>query len=566
METQELGIADYAAAVMRRLTVALMSFVGVYVAYALPAKYRSTGLISVETQELDVSPELVETSRTDYAETQLKLVWQRVMWTASLANIIEKYGLYPDLVADDPTYRIAAQVLRENTFLEPQSVEVASPDGRRARAATIAFSLSFDYSNAITAQQVATELADLYLKENVKTRTNQTQQAVEFLQLDIEKASAQADLAADELASFKDRHAGNLPELLNFQLQSIERTEQQLDILDREIRDSRNRQFLVETELAKTNPFGNAVDSEGNPIVGTADRLAVLQAERLRLLSIYTPEHAEVKRIEREIEILTGGTSATAAPEALRSQLDTVLAELHEARLTLTEDHPDVVRLSRNAEVLRQQLREAFAAGAQAPALAELASRDPVVQQLRQQVQTEQSYHRSLLRRRVELEDKLDQLRGKVAAMPQIEREYAKLIRQNELAIARYNEAVERMDDAHRAQTLEAEVVGERFTLIEAPFLPKAPYSPNRKAIVLLVGMVAVGIAIGLAVLVDTLDESVKGSADLQQITGTPPLAVIPVLETASDRRRRHATILAKSTAFVGGLAAAFGIATAMAG
>ena len=553
---------------MRRLTVALMSFmvvlvIGVYVAYALPAKYRSTGLISVETQDFDVAPDLVDTSRADYAETQLKLVWQRVMWTASLATIIEKYNLYPELVADDPTFRIAAQVLRENTFLEPRSVEIGSADARRARTATIAFSLSFDYSDPLVAQQVATELADLYLKENVEARTNQAQQAVEFLQLDIENASAEADQAADELASFKDQHAGNLPELLNFQLQSIERTEQQLDMLDREIRDSRNRQFLVETELAKTNPFGNTVDSEGNPIVGTADRLAQLQAERLTLLSTYTPEHAEVKRIEREIEILTGGVSAFVSPEALRTQLDTVLAQLQEARLTQTEDHPNVVRLSREADVLRQQLRDA---GSQAPSIAELASRDPVVQQLRQQVQTEQAFHRNLLGRRAELERKLDRLRGQVAAMPQIEREYAKLIRQNELAIARYNEAVERMNTAHRAQTLEDEVVGERFTLIETPFLPRFPYSPNRKAIVMLVGMVAVGIAVGLAVLVDTLDESVKGSVDLVQITGAPPLAVIPVLETESDRRRRHAAILAKSTAFVGGLAAAFGIATAMAG
>jgi uncharacterized protein involved in exopolysaccharide biosynthesis len=570
MEKRELSISDYAAAVMRRLTVALVSFIivlvaGVYVAYALPTKYRSTGLISVETRDLDVSTDLVQTSGTDYAETQLEFVWQRVMYTSSLATIVQKYGLYPDLVETDPTYRLAAQALRENTFLEPKSVEIASADTRRARSATIAFSLSFDYDDAVTARQVATELVDLYLKENAETRTNQTQQTVEFLQLDIEKASVQADQAADELARFKERHAGNLPELLNFQLQSIERTEQQLDILDREIRDSRNRQFTVETELAKTNPFGNSVDADGNPIVGTADRLAQLQAERLRLLSIYTPEHSDVKRIEREIEILTGGGSAATSPEAIRAQLNIVLAELQEARLTLTEDHPDVVRLARNAEVLREQLREALSFGAQQPALADLALRDPVVQQLRQQIQAEQSYHRSLLRRRAELEEKLDELRAKVAAMPQIEREYAMLVRQNDLAIARYNEAVERIDAAQRAQTLEAEV-GERFTLIEAPFLPISPYSPNRKAIVLLAGMVAVGIAIGLAVFVDTLDESVKGSVDMVRVTGTPPLAVIPVLETPSDRRRRHAAILAKSTFFISGLAAAFGIATTMAG
>ena len=209
---------------------------------------------------------------------------------------------------------------------------------------------------------------------------------------------------------------------------------------------------------------------------------------------------------------------------------------------------------------------QALSAGRQQSEFAELASRDPVVQQLQQQVQSERSYYQSLVRRRAELEDKLAELRAKVAAIPQIEREYDVLAQQNELAIERFNEAVERIDDAQRAQTLEAEGVGERFTLLEAPFLPQRPYSPNRPALVVLVVMVALGTAIGLAIVIDTLDDSVKGSSELAHITGAPPLAVIPVLETKSDRRRRLAAIVAKSGIVVGGLAAAAGIATAMAG
>jgi uncharacterized protein involved in exopolysaccharide biosynthesis len=470
------------------------------------------------------------------------------------------------MVKNDPTLRLATQELRSNTFLEPQSVQFVSPRNENVRSATIAFTLSFDHTDAITAQQVAAELTDLYLRQNIASRTSQTEQTVEFLRLDIEEARQDADRTADELARFKERHAGNLPQLLNFHLQSIERTEQQLDSLDRDIRDSRNRLFTVETELATTNPFGNSVDADGNPIMGTADRLAALQTERLRLLSIYTPEHSAVKQIEREIEILTGGAPATATPEVIQSRLDAVLAELQVARQTLTEDHPDVVRLNRSADELRQQLAQALSAASQQSEFADLASRDPVVQQLRQQVQTEKSYYQSLVRRRAELEDKLEELRAKVAAMPQIEREYEVLAQQNEVAIERYNEAIERMDAARRAQTLEARGVGQSFTLLEPPFLPIRPYSPNRTALVLLVVMVAIGAAIALAIVRDMLDASVKGSRELAQITGAPPLAVIPVIETRADQRRRLAMMMAKSTIFVGGVAAAVGIATTMAG
>jgi uncharacterized protein involved in exopolysaccharide biosynthesis len=563
------GLSDYVSALLRRITVAIVSFaavlvVGVYFAFSLPATYRSTGLISIEQH--DVASDLVETTGASYAAEQLDLVWQDVMWSESVTAIIQKFDLYPELVKYDPTLRLATQKLRANTFVEPQSVQFVSPRNRDVRAALIAFTLSFDYTDAATAQQVATELSSLYLKQNVESRASQTEQTVKFLQLDRETARAEADRAADALAQFKERHAGNLPELLNFHLQSIERTEQQLANLDRDIRDSKNRLFIVETELATANPFGNTVDADGNPILGTADRLAELQAERLRLLSIYTPEHSAVKRIEREIEILSGGAPGTASPQVIQAQLDAVLAELQQARQTLMEDHPDVVRLNRSAEELRQQLAQALSAGRQQSEFAQLASRDPVVQQLQQQVQAERSYYQSLLRRRAELDSKLAELRGKVAAIPQIEREYDVLSQRNELAIERYNEAVERIDGARRAQTLEAEGVGQRFTLLETPFLPARPYSPNRLALVMLVVMVAVGTAIGLAIVRDMLDDSLKGSSDLVQITGAPPLAIIPVLENNSDRRRRLAATMAKSTIFIGSLVTAAGIATVMAG
>jgi uncharacterized protein involved in exopolysaccharide biosynthesis len=580
MKHQEKSFADYVAAILRRSTVALFSFVvvfvvGVYLAYSLPAIYRSTAIISIEQQ--DVSPDLVEMAVTTYADEQIQRVWQRVMSSDSLNVIIDKYALYPDLVVSDPSLRGAREALRANTLLEPQSVEFMSTNSRNASSAIIAFWLSFDHEDAVTAEQVATEFANLYLKENVDSRANQAQLTVDFLKLEIDNARAQADRAAEELAQFKERHAGNLPELLNFHLQSIERTEQQLDNLDREIRDSRNRKFTIETELARTNPFGNAVGADGTPILGTADRLAELQSERLRLLSIYTPEHADVIRIEREIDILTGGAAANESPAELRAQLDELLGELQQARLTFTEDHPDVVRLKRRVDVLEQQLEQALAAGSQQSSLASLAARDPVVQQLQQQAQTEESYLRSLMIRRNELESKLEELRGRVAAMPkleelrgrvaampQVEREYETLAQQNEFAIQRYNDAVERIDAAQRSQTLEMGGGSERFTLVEAPFLPEAPYSPNRPVIIMLVIMVAVGTGIGLAVLIDSLDVTVKDSIDLTKIAGAPPLAVIPVIETQADRRRRLAATAAKGTFFLGGLAVAAGIAMLM--
>jgi uncharacterized protein involved in exopolysaccharide biosynthesis len=340
--------------------------------------------------------------------------------------------------------------------------------------------------------------------------------------------------------------------------------------LDAEIRESRNRQFLLETQLATTNPLGNAVDENGEPIFGTADRLAELQNERVRLLSIYSPTHPTVKRVEREIQMLTGGAASPAGSaadaQALRAQLATAQAELQQARRAYTEDHPDVVRLSRSVATLQQQLEQAQTtrSGPRTSALTALAARDPVVQQLSQQIATEKAYLQSQLARRADLEGKLNELRRNVAAMPQIEREYEALTREQEFATTRYNEAIGQLDTAQRAQTLETEGSGDRFTLLEPPILPSRPYKPNRMLLVMLVLVVAVGTGIAMAALVDVLDNTLKGTTDVLQLTGAPPLAVIPFLETAADRRRRLTVTAATATALAGGLATAVVIAVAM--
>lgn len=564
MEDNEKTLADYVSILRRRLTVLLASFVavllgGVYFVYSLPTTYRSTGTILIEQQ--NISSDFVQTTVTSYADTQIDIVQQRVMSTPSLTAIVEKFGLYPGMTGPNASYS-AAEKLRASTLLERQSVDV----GNRAAANTIAFTLSFDHTDAVTAQQVAQELAGLYVSENVARRTNQAELTVEFLQASIDAARRDVDKTSQAIAEFKNRHAGNLPELLNFHLGSIDRTETQLATLDAEIRESRNRQFVLETQLATTNPFSNAVDEQGEPILGTADQLALLQNERLRLLSIYSPAHPTVKQVERQIRLLTGGTGApeggAADAQALRTQLATVQAELQQARQAYTDDHPDVVRLSRTAATLQQQLEQASARPrAQSSSLATIASRDPIVQQIQQQIQTEKTYLQSQLVRRADLESKLDEHRRAVAAMPQVEREYEVLERESAFATTRYNEAIAQLDTAQRAQTLESEGSGDRFTLLEPPVLPTTPFSPNRGVLVMLVAILAVGAGIGLAIVTDSLDPTLKGSADLAQVTGAPPLAVIPFLETTTDRRRRLAMTVAKSTALVGGVVTAIGIA-----
>jgi hypothetical protein len=99
--------------------------------------------------------------------------------------------------------------------------------------------------------------------------------------------------------------------------------------------------------------------------------------------------------------------------------------------------------------------------------------------------------------------------------------------------------------EAETAQHLETERKGERFTLIEPPFTPQEPTSPNRRLVLILGLVAALGAGAAVVALLETLDGSIRGRSDLLRLLATPPLATIPVMLTYLDhvaqRRRRIA-------------------------
>jgi capsular polysaccharide biosynthesis protein len=80
---------------------------------------------------------------------------------------------------------------------------------------------------------------------------------------------------------------------------------------------------------------------------------------------------------------------------------------------------------------------------------------------------------------------------------------------------------------------------GDRFTLLQGPVAPKRPYSPNRLGIILLGFVLGFGVAFGCVTAVDAADPTVRGTADLQEITGGPAIGAIPVLLSPSDLEGR---------------------------
>ena len=201
------------SAVKRRARPMALAFGLVFGAAALaallwPPTYRSSGTILIEQQE--VPTDFVRSAVTSYADQRVQMISQRVMTSANLLGIIDKYKLYP-ADRDKVARETLVDRMRDDIGLHMISADVVDPRAGRTTKATIAFSVSFDSRSAPTAAQVANELTTLYLSENVETRKQLAADTAGFLKDESERLGARDRPSAGSSAGIRAarRRAGS---------------------------------------------------------------------------------------------------------------------------------------------------------------------------------------------------------------------------------------------------------------------------------------------------------------------------------------------------------------------
>jgi len=133
-----------------------------------------------------------------------------------------------------------------------------------------------------------------------------------------------------------------------------------------------------------------------------------------------------------------------------------------------------------------------------------------------------------------------------VEAVPTRESELAALTRDYETLQTQYRTLLTKKEDSKVAEELERQQVGEQFKIVDPPRLPEKPFRPNRPLIDLTGAAGGLALGIGLTLLLDLRDKSLKTAIDARLVLGIPVLGLIPLMVTAADRRRaqwRHAAV-----------------------
>jgi len=481
MEANEMTMNDYVAIVKRRkwslILPALIVFLcAAIVAMALPSIYKSTSTILIEEQ--DIPADFVMTTVTSYAEQRLQSIYQRIVSFSRLLDIIKRFNLYPDLQKKWTTEEIVEQ-MREDIILEPISVETVDRRTGRATVATIAFTLSYEGENPGVVQRVSNMLTSLFLEENLQVRERQAKETSIFLESETEKVKADLTKLEARMASFKEAHVNELPELLQVNMQSLNNTETNIDRLSEQLRSLKEREGYLQSQLAS---FPAEIEEE--------KRLAELKIQLVHLKSQFSDQYPDVIKTKAEI------------------------AELENKQNTSPGKSDN-------------------------PGHSDNAPNNPAYITLAAQLSSTQADIVSVKRQFRETSKMADMYRRRIANTPRVEEAYRAIFIERNNTQAKYDDLMRKHMEAKVAQGLEKQQKGERFTLIDPARLPELPDKPNRMAI-LLIGMVlGIGAGVGWASLKEFTDQSVRDSTSLALATAFPVLASIPEIVTREDIQRK---------------------------
>ncbi|MGH9906591.1 MAG: GumC family protein, partial [Pyrinomonadaceae bacterium] len=321
------------------------------------------------------------------------------------------------------------------------------------------------------AQKIANTLAEVFINNNLALATAGSTRAEDVIAKQI--ATWQTKVKRQQEEQWNYAKAKNLP-LVNDSAGNLEAT--RLATLSGQLLQAENdrKQAQAQLEAARTeaDPFSIPDVNASGRVEKLRDRISALHERREALLTVYTPEWPEVKKIDAQLKGLE--KELTKAP----SEIVTSLQRKYEAAVA-------------KENLLRKSYVEQKGTTTQQ-------TRDQIdLLAMTQQLETDRQYLNTLMQRQRELQ-------------------VASGDRSNDVSIATLSR------------------------------LPKEPIGPPRLRNIVIAFLLSLAAGIGLAFLLDFLDDTVKSVEDVDRYLHLPALALIPA---GRDRGRLGIAGMAPSAA-----------------
>lgn len=557
---QQLDFGQYLRVFKRRRTLFIVPFflsliLSVLIVFLLPSKYKATATILIEAQE--IPQDLVRTTVTGYVEERLQTITQLVLSRRNLLEIIKNHGLYADL-ADTHTTEEIIDRMRRDISLDPVVADVVNPQLGRPMPATIAFALSYEGKDPRVVAQVANTLVSLYMQENIKNREGKANTAFFFLERQLAELTATIAETEAAIARFKDENLYSLPELVQLNLQNMERLRADIRSTQEQVRMLEDRRIALKGQLAVLEPLKFSVMSDGSRVLTPEEELKALRSRYLALKSARSDNHPDVIMLANQIAGLESEVGARDRLSDRTRELENKRTEFELLARRHSEIHPDVIKARKEVDRLDQEVQSL---STQKRVLTQGAFDQPdnpsyiMLQTQIEQVDLEIRKTQSLL---ADLRDKYDQYQRRLELTPKVEQEYSALQRDYLNAQTKHRDTMARLQSAKEAKGLEESKMAEKLTVIDPPAVPEKPFKPKRLVLLVMALFLSLGVGFAFGMVAEVADSSIHDHRDLERLSPRPILAVVPYLETTVDRmrclRRRLAVSLGTSLVAVAGL------------
>jgi polysaccharide biosynthesis transport protein len=526
-DTPTPDLSDYVAAVKRRrmlLASIALPIVAISAALAvgLPSIYVSSGFFTFTDATVpgempaNANGDAIRREQEEYRDAYVDSLSRSVMSDENLEQLLKAI---PQAVPPGADPGKAVEHISRRTHIETVRTPVLDPNTGRDRDIISAFTVSYDSRNPKLAAAVAGWLSNEFIIESRRGRLDRAKAAEQFYDGETQRYRQEIAQTESKLASFKAKNYDQLPGLTDLNMNIMETTQRDLDNVTQQIAAQRQNRIFLQQQLDAAK---NAGDDAG--------LLAQLQSEYNKKLATYDPNYPDMIALRQQIDALReggGAVNSLSLPAQLRAQ-EQLLAQ---ARLRYTQNFPDVQRIERQIEILKTRIAHGEKYVGNAPG-------SPAVIQLRTELNANETQTGALERQSAQLRQQLTQLEGRVEATPQVERQYKSLALNLQLAQAKYNQLLKNQMDAQLTSQAIASGRSDQIRLLYKPGAPTTPSKPKRIAICVVGLMLAILLGLTAVVIVESVDQSVRGSRDVRRVLAISPLAVIPEIQDSATARK----------------------------
>jgi polysaccharide chain length determinant protein (PEP-CTERM system associated) len=488
-------------------TTIVVAVTGWLIVFSLPDRYEAVASVFVDTRT-PLKPALQGLAVEQDVDSQLNFVRQSLLAGPNLQRVARKGGVLPPY---DINPRLQEQLIDDMSRRIDIGVYSASGREEDHNAGTI-YRIIYQDRDRARALRVVGILLDTFVTETLSGKREGSENAQQFLEVQIGDYEKRLRAAEDRLAQFKARHIGLMPTEQGGYFAQLQKEQETVSNLKTKLAEAQSRRGTLTRQL-----HGDVAIAAS----GSAQR---------------TP----------------GPGGGPGALDTL-SRIDEAQAHLDELLLRFTEHHPDVIAARQTLEDLKRRRAaeiEGLRHGDATAAAVSRASNNPVYQSVQLALNQVDVDIADLNTEIAQHAAKVVELRRLLDTAPQVEAEFAQLNRDYDVNKAQYTALLGNLQKARLGER--ADNAGSvRFEVVQPPTAPLGPVWPIRP--VLLTGCLLAALAAGAALAygLHHLRPVVTSGTVLSQTLGVPVLGLVSVAFPERARAAMRRDVLGIS--FAGG-------------